>query len=458
MAAVVIGTSGQPDPDGSIPATHQPGQTAHAGRVASLREHLNTPLFRNAYALVINTGITAVLGFVYWVIAARLFTTNDVGLAAAAISAMTLLAGISLLNLEAVLVRFIPIAGRKTRRLVLGVFVVCTLLAVVTSTIFIFGLPLWAPSLDFLASKFGGLGFIGATLAWIYFVLMDGILVGLGRSVWVPVENALFGAAKLAFLLAFVGSGPFGIFASWPLAAALVVIPFTLLILLRFIPAHMEQSVPGGVELTRETLRSYAAGDYVGSVFDLAAISLLPLIVTHFAGAEENAYFYQGWIIAYTLILVANNTSRAFTVEAARDASQLHSYGRVVLMHTLKLLAPIVAAVVILAPWILRVFGPEYAAEGTLTLRILALAALPHTVILLGLVTARLQHQLRIVIVIQAVIAIVTLGTAVMLVERLGSLGAAIGWFSSQLSVAVVLLATYLRWLFQADGSPRSAQ
>jgi O-antigen/teichoic acid export membrane protein len=452
VAVIVIGVTGQPEPDGPLPSVNP----APASRLASLREHLDAPLFRNAYALVVNTGITALLGFVYWVVAARLFTTNDVGLAAAAISAMTLLAGISLLNMEAVLVRFIPIAGRQTRRLVLGVFAGCSVLAVITSTIFIVGLPVWTPSLDFLVTHFNGFGFIGATLAWSYFILLDGILVGLGRAVWVPVENALFGVAKLAFLLAFVGQRPFGIFASWSLAAALVVIPFALLILLRFIPAHMEKPVPGA-ELTRKTFRSYAAGDYIGSVFDLAAISLLPLIVTHWAGAEENAYFYQSWIIAYTLILVANNTARALTVEAARDASQLHSYGRLVLKHTLKLLAPLVAGVVILAPWILSVFGAAYAAEGTLTLRILALAALPHAVILLGLVTARLQHQLKTVIAIQGVIATVTLGTAVTLVERMGSLGAAIGWFSAQLIVAIVLLATYLRWIFQGDAAPQSA-
>jgi O-antigen/teichoic acid export membrane protein len=215
--------------------------------------------------------------------------------------------------------------------------------------------------------------------------------------------------------------------------------------------------VPEGVQLTRKTFRTYAAGDYVGSMFELASISLLPLIVTYFAGAEENAFFYQSWIIAYTLILVANNTARALTVEAARDASRLRPYGRIVLRHTLQLLVPAVAALVLLAPWILNVFGGEYSTQGTTTLRILALAALPHAVILLGLVTARLQHHLRLVIVIQGAISIITLGSAVLLVGRMGNLGAALGWFSSQLLVAIILLATYLRWVFQGDAAPRSA-
>lgn len=431
-------------------------ETARQQRWTSLREHLNAPLFRNAYALVVNTGITAVLGFAYWVLAARLFSTEDVGLAAAAISAMTLLTGISLLNLEAVLVRFIPIAGRHTRRLVLGVYALCMVVALIVSTVFVVEIPNWAPSLDFLAQRVNGVGFVGATVAWVLFVLTDGIMVGLGRAVWVPLENALFGVAKLAFLLVFVGEGPFGIFESWSLAAVLVVIPFTALIVLRFVPAHMDKAVPGEAELTRGMFRNYAAGDYVGSVFDLAAISLLPLIVTHFSGAEENAYFYQSWIIAYTLILVANNTARALTVEAARDEGQLYILGRTVLVHTLKLLAPLVVVVMVFAPLILQVFGPSYATEGTATLRILALAAIPHTVILLGLVTARLQHELKAVIVIQAAISVVTLGTAVMLVERLGSFGAAVGWFAAQTIVAIALLVTRLRWLYRGQTATSS--
>lgn len=177
---------GHPDSDQSIPGDDWSVRATRTNRGTSFREHLNAPLFRNAYALVVNTGITAILGFVYWVLAARLFSTNDVGLAAAAISAMTLLAGISLLNLEAVLVRFIPVSGDQTRRLVLGVFAVCTALAVITSAVFITGISTWAPSLGFLASHLNGIGFIAATLAWVFFVLLDGILVGLGRSVWAP--------------------------------------------------------------------------------------------------------------------------------------------------------------------------------------------------------------------------------------------------------------------------------
>lgn len=428
------------------------------GLLGGMPGHLQTPLFRNAYALIVNTGITALLGFAYWVVAARLFSSRDVGLAAAAISAMTLLAGISLFNLEAVLVRFIPIAGLHTMRLTAAVYILCGTAAVITASIFILALDLLEPTLRFLKENAGGAWFVVATTAWMMFVLQDGIMVGLGRAVWVPIENAVFGALKLALLLFFAGTGPFGIFESWSIAAVIVVVPFTAIIFRRFVPSHMGATSPDRPALTLAALRKYATADYVGAMFDLAAISLLPLIVTHIAGPVQNAFFYQSWIIAYTLILVANNTSRALTVEAAKDEGQVHAYGRTVFTHTLKLLIPAVAAIVLLAPILLQVFGQEYADGGAASLRILALAAIPHVVVLMALVTARVQHRMREVIAIQAATAVIVLGGAILLIGPLGSEGAAIAWLAGQTIVAIVLLLTRVQWLYRPDPIPAHAE
>ena len=67
------------------------------GRVAS---HLRLPLFRNGYALIIGSAATSGLGLVYWVLAARFYSAEMVGLSSAALSAMLLLSGISQTGLE----------------------------------------------------------------------------------------------------------------------------------------------------------------------------------------------------------------------------------------------------------------------------------------------------------------------------------------------------------------------
>ena len=57
-----------------------------------LKSHLRDPLFRNSYFLMANRITGAGAGFVFWLIAARCYTSHEVGMANAIISAMSLLA------------------------------------------------------------------------------------------------------------------------------------------------------------------------------------------------------------------------------------------------------------------------------------------------------------------------------------------------------------------------------
>src|ERR1039457_1181882 len=70
-------------------------------------------LLSNASSLVAATGITSVLGFAYWAVAARLFSQQAVGYGSAAVSAMTLLGTIGMFGLGTVLIGELP---RRRRR------------------------------------------------------------------------------------------------------------------------------------------------------------------------------------------------------------------------------------------------------------------------------------------------------------------------------------------------------
>src|ERR687886_313238 len=84
--------------------------------IPRLVSHVRTPLYRNGYALMLSDGTTSALGFLYWVLAARCYAAETVGLNAAAISTLLLLSGIAQLNLSTALIRFVPIAGPMTPR------------------------------------------------------------------------------------------------------------------------------------------------------------------------------------------------------------------------------------------------------------------------------------------------------------------------------------------------------
>src|ERR1035438_3142951 len=100
-----------------------PGRPRWADRIRSAAgRQWSDPLSRGGLALLVNTGLTGILGFGYWVVAARLFSTFAVGVAGALVAATTLFAGIGQLNLSGMLMRFLPNAGGKSRRLVLAAY------------------------------------------------------------------------------------------------------------------------------------------------------------------------------------------------------------------------------------------------------------------------------------------------------------------------------------------------
>ena len=83
---------------------------------------VSDPLSRGGLALIANTGLTGILGFGYWIIATHLFSTYAVGVAGALVAATTLFSGIGQLNLSGMLIRFLPRAEGKSRRLVLTTY------------------------------------------------------------------------------------------------------------------------------------------------------------------------------------------------------------------------------------------------------------------------------------------------------------------------------------------------
>src|SRR4051794_35908215 len=106
---------------------------------SALLEHLREPMRRSAYALIAGTGVTSLLGLLFWALAAHWLSPAMVGIGASLISALTLLANISTLGLRNGLVRFLPEAGPMTRRLVASSYALCAGAATAVAAIFLVG-------------------------------------------------------------------------------------------------------------------------------------------------------------------------------------------------------------------------------------------------------------------------------------------------------------------------------
>src|SRR4051812_8475474 len=421
----------------AVPA---PGRARAAVRRAAA--HARTPLHRDAYALVANSGFTAVTGMLYWIVAAKAFSAHAVGLNSALISSMMFLAGLAGLNLHNVVVRFLPEAGRRTGRMIALCYAVTATLAALGAIVFVLGVHRWSPALAAMLSS-GPLAmwFVVATVAWTLFVIQDGVLTGLGRATWVPLENAAFSVVKVALLAGAAVLLPReGIFVSWTGAMALSVVVVNVLVFGRLARRAADRPGPARPSLGGRALRRYLAADFAGATAWMAAVNLLPVVVTATAGATTNAYFALAWAVSFPLYSLGANVGTSLVLHGAADRAALPTLVRKAAVQGTLVVAPAVAVLVVFAPVILSLFGAEYAQHGTTLLRLLALGALPSLVQCLGVSVARVERRLRPAIVALWANAVLSLALAVPFLHAFGVAGPGLAWLVGMVAAAGCLV------------------
>jgi O-antigen/teichoic acid export membrane protein len=430
--------------------TRTAGRTGRHGWVRRFLAHVKTPLYGNAYALILSNASISGLGLVFWILSARLYTAEAVGIGSGLLSAMFFISGVAQLNLRSALNRFVPVAGRQTGRLVATAYAVTIpisfLLALAVGTAVsitgIGGAPMAAIGSDVVMILLFAVG----TAAWSIYNMQDGVLTGLRRASIVPIENTSYALAKLAFVIVFAGTLPTeGVFLSWSVpvigAAALV----TILLFGRLIPQHERRTGPTTSALDTHRIVRFVAGDFTGALLVMLYISLLPVLVIAQVGPTAGAHFYIVWIIATSLNLIPLSLAISHTVEAAMAEDQLIIRSREVLVLMVRLLLPVTAIVVTAAGPILTIFGPGYAEAGAPLLQLLALGVLPYGITVLYFSFARVTTRVRGIVVTQAYLAIVILVATQLLLPSMGIAAVGVGWLLGQGSAAMLLLLGGLR-------------
>src|SRR3954451_14317429 len=120
----------------------------------SLRAHVAQPLFGDAYALIANNAVSAGLGLAYWLVAARIFTVEEVGRTGALITAVLALSTVAQLNFSATLPRFLP-PSAVPARLTLTAYSLTLVLGLILGIGFVILAPSLPPPLShFVRTRF----------------------------------------------------------------------------------------------------------------------------------------------------------------------------------------------------------------------------------------------------------------------------------------------------------------
>lgn len=429
-------------------------QTAISQKIALLKDHLQTPLFKNGYALVTSSLLTSGLGMVYWLLAARMYSAESIGISSALLSTMMFIVNLAHLNLPNGLNRFVPGAGDRTKKLILVSYITGVGVAGIASIGFVLSVSYWAPGLALLKTNpLLSAFFVCATMGWTIFVLQDSALTGLRKAVWIPLENLGFAVAKIALLVLIAVMFPTtGVFISWIVPVFFLLPVINWLIFGRILPTHPESTAPPKEPLTVKVVGQFIFSDYVASAVWMGTTNLLPLLVLETLGAAENAWFYLTWNISYSLYLISRSMGMSFVTEGATDQSKLYELARQTIMKSFMIVIPAAGALYILAPFILQLYGPDYAEQTTMLLRLFTLSAIPGTIITVYTGLLRVQKKMGQLILILSGQGVIILGLSLLWMSQYGLNGIGYGWLLTQSILALLILFFIPNLLFIPRG------
>jgi O-antigen/teichoic acid export membrane protein len=409
-----------------------------------IKQLLGNSLYRNALYLLFTNIVTPATGFVFWIIVARVYKTEDVGIASALISALGVIWLVANLGLGAGIVRFLPQAGNKSSAMINTVFTTTGLASIIVSGVFVAGLSFWSPKLLFLQHDFIYLfAFIAFAVCNGLMMMSDWPFIAYRKSNFTLVKGLVFGLLRLPLVIPLVAVfGASGIFASWGLSTLVSFAVSVFLFLPRVQPDY--RPFPFISRSVLSDILPYSLANNVSGLLWYLPTSILPIMVLNLVGTEANAYFYIAWIVGGVLTAIPIAASSALFAEGSHNERELSQHFWRSIKLTFLILIPSVIVVIAIADKLLLLFGSSYSSSGVTLLRILALSALPMSINYLYMALNRVQKNLKMLISLSSFIMVASLAFSYWLLPLMGVNGAGLAWLGSQTIIAIAIIIGFL--------------
>jgi len=166
---------------------------------------------------------------------------------------------------------------------------------------------------------------------------------------------------------------------------------------------------------------------------------ILPIMVVNTLGAEQNAYFFVGWAITSTFRIIPASIFNSLFAEVSNEDIAIRAKTLKSLRLMLILVIPTVLLILIIAPYLLLLFGHTYSENSTLLFRVLILSTIPWGINYLYISIARATKGIKRVIYVAGAAAGLSLGLSYFLMMKMGLLGVGIGYLAGLGIVAVAV-------------------
>ena len=390
-------------------------------------------LFRNSFYLMLATAVMAGFGFFFWLINAKLFSAQDIGIATTLISVMGLIGSFGLVGFGSTIVRYLPKSKNPNDSINTGIIIV-GIATFLLSILFVIFAEIISPKLSFINDN------IIIIISFIFFcimtslnVLTDSIFLANRQAKYTLIINTTFSAIKMILPFAFISWGALGIFMA---AAIAQVIGFILSISIMIWKFNYRPYFIIKMSMLKEVWR-FSTSNYIVGILTMIPVSLLPIIITNHLGAETSAYFYIVMMIGNLLYVIPRATTNSLFAEGSNDEESLDINTKKSIKIIFSLLIPAIIFLFFFGKFILQIFGNSYATEGFTFLIFISISAIAVSASNLYGTLFYIKKNLRLVIIINATYAgsIITLSYFLL---PLGLTGIGCAWLGGNIITGII--------------------
>jgi O-antigen/teichoic acid export membrane protein len=403
----------------------------------SLAEYIKDPLFRNSLFLVLSSVFNAGCGFFFWMIAARMYSLEAVGLATALISSLGLVMLFSRLGFDFSIIRFFP-AGDKASIFSTSL-VITTAASLLVGAVYIMLIYLLAPALVLLREPGYALVFLSIGAANSVAAITGNAFVADRKADHFFLQNIIM-ALRIPLLIPLVFLGTFGIFSS--VGLAYLAASFFAIMTIRKSLMTIRPEVDWNF---MKRSFSFSSWNYVSNILSVAPTLVLPIMILNILGEAEAAKYYIASAIGNLVLIIPNSLGTSLLVEGSHGEGLKKSVLRA-LSASLVLLVPAVLVLCLFGDRLLGLLKGDYV-EAFNLLRILALSSFMVAFYSLFIPIQNIRMRVETVVKLNAIRCMLLLGLSYVLMKQYGILGIGYGWI---MTYAVITLG--IGWFAKREG------
>ncbi len=389
------------------------------------------PLYKNSLYLILSSLTAAGFGFIFWIIAARFYSPEDVGLATAMISSAGIIGLLAKMGFDQSIIRFFPEMDKG--KVFFSSLIVTSIASLLFGAIYLAGINLWAPKLDILQQY--PIIFLGVLFFQSLVTITGTAFVALRQGGFYLIQNFLNGS-RIVFLIPLVFLGAFGIFFSLGIAFAITsFLPVFFLYRFKIRLSGID------TQFLRESF-TFTAGTYFSGIFLLLPPVLFPLLILNILDAEQAAIYYIVYSIISLLLVIPTSFGTSLFVEGSHG-EPLPQSAKKAFFATFLILIPAVVVIFLYGNLLLQLMGSYYI-QGFDLLKLMAISTFFYAVFQVFISVKKTEKDIKAISIISFFHILLITITSYIFLNLFGLIGIGYAWI-----FAYLISGTIIFWISQ---------